>query len=448
MQAKMQQAVVIGASVAGMLAARALANHFKKVIVIERDVLPPSGEPRKGVPQGRHAHILLSRGRELLDQYFPGLTQDLVNRGALAGDLTESYVWFAKGAYQRNFHSGMVALQVSRPMLEGYIHERLCMLPNITVLENHDVTGLASMPTKSGVQITGVRVVNRAAGASERTLEADLVIDAGGRGSHSPAWLERLDYPRPEEERIQVEVSYTTRTFRRQPGDPRKSPVVIVADADNRRAGMIMALEGERWIVGLGGLLGDAAPGDLAGFVAYSRTLAAPDVYEFLQTAEPLGDAATYKYAASQRRRYENLERFPAGFLVVGDALCSFNPIYGQGMTTAALEACLLDDCLQTGLKDSGDGSLRRRFFRDAGRMLDTPWAIAAGGDLAIPEVEGKRTFAMRLTNAYLARYGRAALKDTLLAGEFMKVANLTAAPAALFRPALMARVVWGNLKK
>lgn len=439
---RMERAIVIGASVSGLLAARALANHFERVIVVERDVLPPPGQPRKGVPQGRHAHVLLSRGVDLLEAFFPGLTRELVSQGAIAGDLSETVRWFSMGAYTRNFPSGLKSMQASRPLLEGTLYRRLCALPNVTVLQNHDVTGLLTRPSvKDGeLRVNGVTAVDRAQpGPMEMELEADLVVDAGGRGSRSLAWLESLGYPRPEEEHIKMNLSYTSRVFRRLPEHANgQSPVVILPSFNNRRGGTMLAVEGGRWVVTLAGYLGDAAPADLDGFIEFARSLDAPDCYDILKTAEPLSEASQYKYAASQRRRFEKLTRFPEGLLVCGDAMCSFNPIYGQGMTTAACEAELLDSCLRQGLT-----GLAPRFFRRASRLLDSPWDIAAGSDLAYPEVEGRRAPAMRMVGLYLDRLLKASRQDTVLNLAFQRVTNLIDPPASLFRPHIVWRVLF-----
>jgi 2-polyprenyl-6-methoxyphenol hydroxylase-like FAD-dependent oxidoreductase len=444
---RMEHAIVIGASISGLMAARALANYFKQVTVIERDILPPVGEPRKGVPQGRHAHVLLSRGCDLLESFFPGLTQELVGQGAMAGDLSETVRWFSDGAYTRNFHSGLFSMQASRPLLEGNVYRRLCALPNLTLLENHDATGLLTTPGGKGidVRVTGLRVVDRSqAKPAEKTLEADLVVDAGGRGSRGITWLESMGYPRPEEEHIKMDLAYTTREFRRLPEHVGgHSPVVILPSDKNRRGATLLAVEGGRWIVTQAAYLGDAAPADLEGFIAFAHSLDAPDCYEVVKNAEPLGEASTYKYPASQRRHYEKLTRFPEGYLVVGDAICSFNPIYGQGMTTAASEAALLDECLREGLP-----GLARRFFRRASRLLDAPWNIAAGGDLAYPEVEGKHVPAQRLVGMYLDRLLKASREDTVLNVAFQRVTNLLDPPANLFRPNIVIRVLLGNLKR
>jgi 2-polyprenyl-6-methoxyphenol hydroxylase-like FAD-dependent oxidoreductase len=442
---RMERAIVIGASISGLLAARVLADHFRQVSVVERDSLPVLGEPRKGVPQGRHLHVLLARGRDLMEGFFPGLSQELVERGAITGDLSETMRWFSGGAYTRNFHSGLISVQVSRPLLEGAILQRLCDLPNVTILENYDASGFIATPDPAdaqGVRIGGVRVVDRSQPApDEKTLEADLVVDAGGRGSRSLAWLESLGYARPEEEHIKMGLSYTTRAFHR-PREQAHGAVVILPSFNNRRGGAMLAVDGERWIASLSGYLGDAAPTDLEGFIEYARSLDAPDIYDVIKTAEPLGEGSPYKYPASQRRHFEKLVRFPEGLLVCGDALCSFNPIYGQGMTTAASEAAILDECLRAGLH-----GIARRFFQRASRLLDSPWSIAAGSDLAYPEVEGKRARGMGLVQLYLDRLLRASREDTTLNIAFQRVTNLIDPPASLFRPNIVLRVVKGNLK-
>lgn len=442
---RMKQAVVIGASISGLMAARVLANHFAHVTVVERDGMPPQGMPRKGVPQGRHAHVLLAHGLGLLEGFFPGIEREMVDQGALAGDLSEQSIWFSGGEYSPNFHSGLHGIQVSRPLLEGTIVRRLCDLPNVTILENHDAVGLVSAPVGDGkeIRVTGLRVMERSAGqAAERVLEADLVVDAAGRGSRSLAWLEALGYPRPEEEHIKMDLAYTTREFRRKPEHANgKSPVVILASLTNRRGGVMLAVEGDRWMVTLAGILGEVAPAGLEGFIEYARTLDAPDIYNVIKTAEPLGEGSTYKYPASQRRHFEKLARFPEGLLVVGDALCSFNPIYGQGMTTAINEAALLDECLRGGLDGIGP-----RFFRHAARLLDSPWSISAGSDLAFPEVEGKRSRVGSMVGAYLTQLLIASRKDTSLNVAFQRVTNLIDPPQSLFAPKIVWKVIRARL--
>jgi len=444
---RMEKAIVIGASISGLMAARALANHFTQVKIIERDVLPPPGEPRKGVPQGRHAHVLLAHGRDVLESFFPGLTQELASLGAMVGDASETMRWFANGTYTRNFHSGLVSVQVSRPMLEGTIARRLRAMPNVTLLENHNAVELLTTPTSLGaeVRVIGVKVEDRSGPEPvETSLEADLVVDAAGRGSRCLTWLESLGFPRPEEEHIKMNLCYTTRVFRRQPEDAGgHSPLVILPTEKNMRGGTMLAVEGDRWIATLAGYLGDAPPMDMDEYLEFARSLEAPDCYEIMKTAEPLGEANQYKYPASQRRHFEKLSRFPEGYLVHGDAICSFNPIYGQGMTTAASEGALLDECLKAGLT-----GIARRFFKRVSRILDAPWTIAAGGDLAYPQVEGKRVLSGRLVGLYLTRLLAVASEDSNLNLAFQKVTNLIEPPTRLFRPNVVLRVLFGSIKR
>jgi 2-polyprenyl-6-methoxyphenol hydroxylase-like FAD-dependent oxidoreductase len=230
--------------------------------------------------------------------------------------------------------------------------------------------------------------------------------------------------------------------FRRRPGELKGRDVVLVAaNRSNWRLGAMLAQEGERWIVTLGGYLGDRAPDDLDGFRAYARSLATPEIYETIVEAEPLGGAASYTFRASQRRRYERLKSFPGGFLVIGDGLASFNPIYRQGMSVAASEALALQALLAEGTQD-----LARRFFAAAAKVIDTPWSLAASADLAHPAVKGPRPASVRLVNWYVERLYRAGHSDAAVARAFLDVANLVAPPGALFRPAVVARVARAHL--
>ena len=208
------------------------------------------------------------------------------------------------------------------------------------------------------------------------------------------------------------------------------------------RGGAMLAQEGDRWLVTLSGYLGDHAPADEQGFLEFARSLATPDIYAVIKDAEPLGGFATYKYAANQRRRYERLDRFPDGLLVFGDAICSFNPIYGQGMTVAALEARVLGDCLA-----EGTTRLSQRFFKRAGKVVDVPWSMAVGGDLRIPAVEGPRSPLLRFLNWYTGKVHVAARRDPVVTRAFHRVANLVAPPPTLLHPRIAAHVLWGNLQ-
>src|SRR5579871_1983333 len=219
-------AIVIGGSMAGLLAARVLADHFHRVTLVERDLLADSAEPRKGVPQGRHAHGLLARGQMILEELFPGLTDDLVAAGATTADLAGDVCWYQPGGYRVRFTSGLMGLLASRPLLEAGVRRRLLALPNVTAISGAEVTRLVASADRT--HVTGVVIGRHDTAAPDEKLIADLVVDAGGRGSHAPAWLESLGYARPREDRIMIGVGYATRIFQRRPGDLPGARMAIV----------------------------------------------------------------------------------------------------------------------------------------------------------------------------------------------------------------------------
>jgi 2-polyprenyl-6-methoxyphenol hydroxylase-like FAD-dependent oxidoreductase len=435
-----EHAVVIGASMAGLLAARALSDFYGTVTVLERDTFPVSDVPRKGVPQGRHAHGLLARGRYVIEHFFPGWTDEVVAAGGVRGDIAGDVSWIGHGVTIQSAPSDLVGVLASRPALEGHVRRRLFALPNVLAIEGCTVQGLIADDSKSAVKGVRIKIGNGA----EQTIVVDLVVDASGRGSSSPAWLESLGYARPEEERIEIGIGYTTRVYRRRPGDlSGRLAVVIAGSGPNWRNGVILYQTADRWIVSIGGYFGDHAPDDEEMFKVYAGSLPTLDIYDIVAHAEPLSDFVSYRYPANLRRRYERLTQFPKGYLVFGDAVCSFNPVYGQGMTVAAQEAAVLQDCL-----NAGEADLARRFFAAASIAIDTPWDIAVGNDLRHPKVQGARPAKVRFTNWYIGKLHMAARHDAKLATEFLRVANLEAPPTSLLSPANVLRVIRGNLSR
>lgn len=428
---KKEHAIVMGASMAGLLATRVLATHFNRVTLIERDTLPDGPAPRRGVPQGVHAHGLLTSGRQILDRLFPGFTQEAVAAGALTGDIVRDCRWFFAGACLARPASNFVGLLASRQLLESIVRRRVLALPNVILLQCQ-VDGLDTNTARD--RVTGVI-------CNDRPLDADLVVDATGRGSRTPQWLNSLCYPAPAEESIEVGLRYTTRVFRRRPQDMNGDVAAIIPPTpEGKRGGVMLAQEGDSWIATMVGHFGQGAPEDLDGFLDYASSLPAPDIYDVIRHAEPVGGAHVMRFPASRRRRYENLTRFPEGYLVMGDSICSFNPIYGQGMSVAALEAEALDAALR-------NGEAAPRFFRRLAQIVDIPWSIAVGNDLRMPETVGPRTRMNTVINWYMAHLHRAAHHDAELSLAFHKVGNLLASPPSVMHPRLMLRVLAGSLR-
>jgi 2-polyprenyl-6-methoxyphenol hydroxylase-like FAD-dependent oxidoreductase len=432
-------AVVVGASMAGLLTARVLAEHVGRVVVLDRDTLPEDAVSRGGAPQSAHAHALLARGRRGLEELFPGLTDDLVARGAVAGDVQEDFRWVNQGRPMARARSGLRGLMVSRPLLEREVRRRTLADRRISIRERVDVRSLLSDP--SG-RVTGVAGLDRddPAGSGLRRWEADLVVDASGRQSCAPQWLAELGFAPPAEERVEVDVAYATRHYRREPTHLDGAlGLAMPGTPDNPRGGVLLAQEGDRWICGLGGILGDRPPLDPDGFEAYAASLPSPLLHEVIRSAEPLDAPRRFRFPASVRRRYERLARSPRGLLVTGDAVCSFNPVYGQGMTVACLEALALRDVLRRGLDRP---SLAQEFWRACAPIVDGPWHIAAGGDRRFPGVPGPVDRRTRLLNGYVARVQRAAAVDPAVGTAFLRVANLEAPPPSLVSPSVLVRVL------
>lgn len=421
---------------AGLLAARVLSEAYTEVVIVDRDKLVGVTTPRRGVPQGRHVHGLLARGQQILEELFPGFTDRAIKASVPTGDLGELR-WYFNGKRLQPGTTGLICVSAARPVLEALVREGVEALPNVKFVEETDIVGLTV--TEDNSRVTGVRVQAHEAGSTERVIDADLVIDATGRGSRTPAWLEELGYSRPAEERVKIDLTYTSRQYRLKDesilnGDLSINPV---SSPSHHRGAFFSRIEDGKCAVSLTSVLGDSAPTDDEGFMDFVKTLPVGDVYEVLKDAEPLTEASAFHYPASQRRRYEQLDRFPERLLVIGDAACSFNPVYGQGMTVAAQEALTLRTHLEKGVAPEP-----LAFLQDINAVIEVPWGISAGSDLAFPEVEGPRPPMVRALNAYMARLQVAATRDGSITRTFMRVAGLVDPMQDLMRPSMIFRVL------
>lgn len=425
---------MIGASVAGLLAAAALSGACPRVTVYERDTLPAEPAPRRGVPQGRQLHALHARGVAAIGELLPGLRDDLIAAGGVAADIQDDVHWYLDDYLLKPAPSGLEGIGITRPVLEGLIRKRVAALPGVTITGATDVVGLAT----AGDQVRGVRVrAARTLEAAEETVAADLVIDAAGRGSRTPVWLRELGREAPEVSRVRTGVTYVSRYYRRDPGQlGGRLGSLATAYPGRPFGGVVLAQEGMRWLVLLSGIAGIELPSDEAGMIALADRLASPDLAAVMRASEPLSEPLKYTFPESTRYHYESLRDRVGGLLVVGDAFCCFNPVYAQGLTVAALQALILRD-----LVNDAPG-LERRYFRAAGKLVAQAWQTSVINDLRFPEVEGARRPGTALANAYVAKVRAAASVDPVVGTAIVRVANMTEKPTTLFSPALMLRVL------
>ncbi|MDT5278166.1 MAG: hypothetical protein QOE52_5127 [Mycobacterium sp.] len=439
-----QSAIVLGASMGGLLAARVLADFYQTVTLIERDALPTDPVNRRGVPQGRQTHALAARGSQILEELFPHFLDDLVAGGAPIwnnGDYSKLSI--SVGGHQL-VKSGtspkpgaMSICFLSRPFLEWNVRQRVRAIPNVTILDGHDVVGLTSTPNHD--RVTGARIVHRDNG-TETTLTADLVVDATGRGSRTPTFLEALGYGRPPEDELSIHLAYASQPLRIPPGAVPEHFIALFPEPGRPRIFGLIENENDTWMFAVGGMAGQEPPNQRADMLAFAADFAPAHAFAAISAAEPLGDVCRYRVPSNRWRRYDKLRRTPQGLLVFGDAICSFNPIYGQGMTIAAVEAMVLRDCLR-----SGERNLPRRFFRASATKIRVAWQTAVGSDLALPEIIGPRPLSMRITNAYLDRVMTAAETDPVVTQQFLQVIGMIDSPTRLLRPSIMLRLARTN---
>lgn len=386
-------AVVIGSGMAGLTVARVLTDHFSQVTIVERDHLPDDPQFRRGVPQAHHAHTLPVRGQTLLEQQFPGLTDELVAKGAIAINGGSEIAFFVAGEWHEVRHqAAIVSITCSRPLLESVICRRLATHPRIRILQEYGVMGL--YVDRRGQRVTGVRLRQRGGlSAQETRLAADLVVDASGRESRAPQWLTDLGYIPPRETTVKAFAGYASRLYRRPTGFSERWKTLYVRPTPfkNSRGGVIIPIEDDRWHVTLIGMAGDYPPADEAGFLAFARSLPIPQLYEAVKAAEPLTLTSGYRRTESRVRHYNQLPRYLEGFLVCGDAVYTLNPVYAQGMTAAVMGSLALDHSLKAQRDQAKAGDitgLAMTFQKQLPGVMADLWQMVTSQDQRWPTTE------------------------------------------------------------
>lgn len=425
-------AVIVGGSVAGLVTARVLTDAFDQVTIIERDSLPDNPAPRRGVPQGEHIHVLETAGRNTFEDLFPGYGEELISAGGLIIDLLSEFYHFEQGDFLADGPTRMPIYYATRPLIEQILRRRVVALDDVTLQAECQFIDYQFDDATETVE--GVTVRND--GSQERNLAADLVVDASGRTSKTPSWLDEHGFESPAIEEVTIDVAYSTNIIER-PADDRRTFFIPPEPGRPRGVGMF-PIEDERWQTTLLGVHSDHPPTERDAFIEFAKSLPVDEIGRLLETQPWVSDEIThYPFPSNQRSRYEELDDFPDDLVVIGDALCSFNPIYGQGMSVAALEALQLHHTLAA----NGREEVGIRFFDRAAEVVDSPWSIAVGGDFVFPETTGPKPSGTDFFNWYLDRYIQAAHSDGKLREALVRVFMLEEPPTSLLKPQNVWRV-------
>jgi 2-polyprenyl-6-methoxyphenol hydroxylase-like FAD-dependent oxidoreductase len=429
--------VVIGAGMAGLTAAGALSRHFGKVTVIERDVLPAEAAPRRGTPQCQHAHMLLAGGLQALQTLFPGFADDLAKAGAVkirnGLDLRMERPGF--DPFPRR-DLGFDIFCMSRPLLEAVTRRRVQQSQNIEIGTRSRATALVA--SRDAMRVEAVRYEEEDGAAA--TLEADLVVEASGRCALTLQLLEELSLPRPDETEIGIDQAYASTIVERPQNFAADwlGNIMLPSAPVSSRGAFLFPIEQQRWLLSIGGNHGDAPPADREGFMDFVKSLRTPTIHDAVRNARPLTDIVRYQLPCSTRRHFERLEAFPEGLLVTGDALCRFNPVFGQGMSVAAQEAVILERLLA---EEVPMARLARDFFAAIQNPLATPWGVAVT-DFVYPATRGVRPADLAQRLQYGVALTKLAAQDAEVHRLTTEVSQLLKPQAALREPALAARVM------
>src|SRR5579863_2562706 len=410
-----QRAIVIGGSLAGLMAARVLADHFEHVTILERDQIADRPTLRKSVPQASHAHALFLGGQQVMSRLYPALDEKLLGFGGVRARAGIELAVLSPAGKAYSFGGGVteprdLGLEIyyqSRSLLEHCV--RVCTLEAANVCLETAVT-VQRLTCRDG-RIRGVTYVQ-----NENTsfVDADFVVDAGGRGSHTPRWLTELGFAPPEETKITVDFAYSSAKFHLPSYvEPERAWIAIGPGPNYPKAGFLIANEENVWMLTLGGRFGDYPPTDADGFLAFAKSLHTSKIYELVKDGRRISEITHHRFPSSLRRHYEALSDFPERFVVLGDAVSSFNPVYGQGMSSAALQA----EALQFELNELVAGAQQWQgfapaFFARVAEVIATPWRLAAHSDFAFPQTRGDRPPGLNDNDRYMAALEELSAED------------------------------------
>ncbi|MDH3279320.1 MAG: hypothetical protein OEM17_04035 [Nitrosopumilus sp.] len=425
------KAVVIGGSIAGLLAARVLSDHFEEIILIEKDNYIEDDKARNGVPQANHVHILLVKGKEILQEFFPELEEDLVKKGANNIDFLKDSRYRLPSGWAPKFSSGIITFACTRTLLENTIRHQIQKISKIRIEKGKHITSLVleksnkvGLKTKDGKEIQG-----------------DLIVDCTGRNTKTPSWLDDIGFLKPVETKIDSFVRYATRRYIPSKNDRKwKMLVILNKPTTNPRIGGIYPIEDGKWLVGLCAIGKNYPPTDEKGFLEFTKNLESRELYDALKDATPDSEIHGYQIQGSRKYHYEKMLRWPENFIVLGDAVSVFNPYYGQGITSAALGAKALDEMLKNDKMEKG---FTKKFQKRLAKTISLPWILGTSEDMRWPTTIGKKPNAItRLVQNHAQKVLLLAPKSTLATKSFLHMMHMIKSPVIIFHPIILLQLI------
>jgi len=433
----LKKAVVMGGSIAGLLAARVLSDYFENVTIIERDDYAENHKVRNGIPQANHIHLLLAKGKKIFQEFFPELEQDLMENGANKIDFLNDSKYLLPSGWAQRFDSGIITFTCTRTLLENTIRQQIQKIPKIKIEKKIHITSLISEKLNNvGLQTS-----------DGKKIHADLIVDCTGRNTKTPSWLEDVGYLKPAETKVDSFVGYATRRYI-PPKNNRtwKMLVILNKPITNPRTGVIYPIEDGKWLVGLYGIGKNYPPTDEQGFLEFTKNLENNDLYDALKDATPDSEIHGYKVQGSRKYHYEDMKRWPENFIVLGDAVAVFNPFYGQGMTSSALGAEVLGDMLKHGKMEKG---FTRKFQKRLAKAISLPWILGTSEDMRWPTTVGKRPdMITRMVQDHAQRVLLLGPKSSLATKSFLQMTHMIKSPVVLFHPLILLQLVVNSIWK
>ncbi|SEM10662.1 2-polyprenyl-6-methoxyphenol hydroxylase [Mesobacillus persicus] len=436
-----QRAIVIGGGIAGKLAARVLSDYFNEVMVLDKNKESDQTSLRSGVPQGSHGHALLKSGEDILEDLFPGITNELLTSGAIPSNFSKDISWYHHGSWKIKHHSDIQTLQQSRPFLEGHLQRRLEQINNIHFIYGAKVSTILTNPDKT--KITGVTYRTNFGVIKE--FNADLIIDASGAATQTPKWLKQLGYPQPEKTEVKVDLFYASRAYHTlSPIEKDWKGLLIYPNPPGQaRGGGIYKIEDNKWMVTLLGYGIENPPADDHSFLEYAAALDHPTIYQAIDRGKPSSEVSIYRFPSLRRYHYDKLKKFPNGLVVMGDAFCRIDPVFAQGMSLSALEATALKEVLEKATKNRSLNQISQFAHRKFSKLLDIPWMIALTEDFRFNHTTGKRFLGLPFLQSYIKKVVTASATNKDVYETFIHVLHLKAHPVKLFSPKVLKAILF-----